>query len=155
MARKKYCDSHNSFFKCELWESFGIRKLGRVIKNDNEVVETLKELEKESFNNGAIIKFQDVDFNLLSFEEQIKIDLQTDILIGPHGAGLMHNIFMRDRATLIELSIDGSSANRHFHNLANWYGRKYFDLMPNNPVNVGELKSRVRDAISQVNIDKY
>ena len=155
MARKNYCYSPNSFFKCELWESFVIRKLGRVIKNDNEVVETLKELEKESFNNGAIIKFQDVDFNLLSFEEQIKIDLQTDILIGPHGAGLMHNIFMRDRAILIELSIDGSGANRHFHNLANWYGRKYFDLMPNNPINVGELKSRVRDAISQVNIDKY
>ena len=39
--------------------------------------------------------------------------------------------------------------------LANWYGRKYFDLMANNPVNVGELKSRVRDAISQFNIDKY
>ena len=40
---------------------------------------------------------------VLSFEEQIKIDLATDIMVGPHGAGLMHNIFMRDRAALIEV----------------------------------------------------
>ena len=152
---KRYCDSKNSFFRCELWESFGIRKLGRVIKNDNEVVQALKELESESFNNGATVKFQDVDFNLLSFEDQIKVDLQTDILIGPHGAGLMHNIFMRDRAILVELSIDGSSANRHFHNLANWYGRQYYDLIPSNPVNTMNLKAKIREAISQININHY
>ena len=40
---------------------------------------------------------------VLSFEEQIKIDLSTDIMVGPHGAGLMHNIFMRDRAALVEV----------------------------------------------------
>ena len=42
-------------------------------------------------------------FLVLSFEEQIKIDLSTDIMVGPHGAGLMHNIFMRDRAALVEV----------------------------------------------------
>lgn len=30
---------------------------------------------------------QDKDYNLLSFEEQIKVDLETDIMVGPHGAG--------------------------------------------------------------------
>ena len=152
---KRYCDSKNSFFRCELWESFGIRKLGRVIRNDNEVVSALKELENESYNNGAKVKFQDVDFNLLSFEDQIKVDLKTDIMIGPHGAGLMHNIFMRDRAILVELSIDGSSANRHFHNLANWYGRKYIDLLPSNPVNVNDLKEKLRGIINQIDINNY
>lgn len=28
---------------------------------------------------------------------QIATDLGTDLLIGPHGAGLMHSVFMRDR----------------------------------------------------------
>ena len=27
--------------------------------------------------------------------------------VGPHGAGLMHNVFMRDRAALVELFVDG------------------------------------------------
>ena len=52
-----------------------------------QVVNALKALEKEAFENGAVVKVQDMDYNLLSFEEQIKVDLQTDIMIGPHGAG--------------------------------------------------------------------
>ena len=67
---------------------------------------------------------------MLSFEEQIAVDVTTDIMIGPHGAGNMHNIFMPDRATLIELFIDGSSANRHFHNLAYWSGHNYIVRIP-------------------------
>lgn len=48
----------------------------------------MRGLEKEVFStNGARVVFQDKDYNLLSFEEQIKVDLQTDIMIGPHGAG--------------------------------------------------------------------
>jgi capsular polysaccharide biosynthesis protein len=91
-----------------------------MIKNDKEVSAALKALETTTGKGGKKVVFQDVDYNVLSFEEQIQIDLQTDIMVGPHGAGLMHNIFMRDRATLIELFVDGSSVNRHFHNLANW-----------------------------------
>ena len=85
----------------------------------------LKGLEKQQFGNGAQVKFQDVDFNLLSFKQQIEVDLDTDVMVGPHGAGLMHNIFMRDRAALVELFVDGSANNRHFHNLAHWFGRSY------------------------------
>jgi len=77
-------------------------------------------LEGRSFGNGARVSFRDVDFSTLSFKEQIAVDVTTDVMIGPHGAGLMHNVFMPDRAGLIELFVDGSSANRHFHNLATW-----------------------------------
>ena len=48
-----------------------------------------------------------VDFSTLSFEEQILVDATTDVLIGPHGAGLMHNVFLPDRGSLIELFVDG------------------------------------------------
>jgi capsular polysaccharide biosynthesis protein len=50
---------------------------------------------------------REVDFSILTFEEQIEVDATTDLLIGPHGAGLMHNIFMPDRGSLIELFVDG------------------------------------------------
>jgi capsular polysaccharide biosynthesis protein len=46
---------------------------------------------------------------VLSFAEQVAVDLATDVMVGPHGAGLMHNVFMRDRAVLVELFVDGSS----------------------------------------------
>jgi len=51
------------------------------------VVKKLKALEIREYSNGAQVVFQDKDYNLLSFEEQIKVDVQTDIMVGPHGAG--------------------------------------------------------------------
>lgn len=152
---KKYCDSENSFFRCELWENFGPRNLGRMVRNDDEVSRALKTLESESFPNGARVRIQTVDFNILTFKEQITVDLQTDIMVGPHGAGLMHNIFMRDRASLIELFVDGSSANRHFHNLAGWYGRKYDGVSISNPIPTSELLELVRRHVRDMNLQTY
>ena len=74
---------------------------------------------------------------------------------GPHGAGLMHNIFMRDRATLIELFVDGSAVNRHFHNLAFWFGRNYQGIPIENPIDISNLKNIVRNAILKIDIDAY
>ena len=64
-----------------------------------------------TFANGAKVKTRAVDFSTLDFRGQIEIDATTDVMIGPHGAGLMHNVFMPDRAALIELWIDGSSVS--------------------------------------------
>ena len=152
---KKYCDSQNSFFLCELWANFGERKLGRMIRNDPEVVAALKSLEKKTYPNVDRIIVNDVDYNVLSFEEQILTDLKTDIMIGPHGAGLMHNIFMRDRAALIELFIDGSGVNRHFHNLANWFGRTYNGVSASNPISINSLLHDVENAIQNIDTSKY
>jgi hypothetical protein len=153
---KKYCDSQNSYFHCDYWRNFGERRLGRMVHNDQEVIGALKSLEKPSpdLNNVQIV-VQAVDYNVLSFKEQIAIDLETDIMIGPHGAGLMHNIFMSDRAALIELFIDGSSANRHFHNLAFWFGRKYEGIGMTNPINTHELLDIVKRTIQDIDINSY
>jgi hypothetical protein len=152
---KKYCDDEHSFFRCQLWANFGPRSLGRMVRNDEEVISALQNLQSEKFANGAVVKITAVDFNILSFKEQIEVDLQTDIMVGPHGAGLMHNIFMRDRASLIELFIDGSSANRHFHNLAGWYGRKYEGVGMSNPVNINELTRIIRKHVESIDLNSY
>jgi len=126
-----------------------------MVENDQEIVTTLKGLETRTYKNKAHVIFQDVDYNLLSLEDQIKMDLSTDILVGPHGAGLMHNIFMRDRATLIELSVDGSGGLRHFYNLANWYGRKYVGLNVNNPIDIPSLMSTIVQTIEETDLSQY
>ena len=155
---RKYCNDQTSFFLCKLWEGFGPRRLGRMISNDAEVVRALKSLSTnpEVGNNGEFqVIVQDVDYNVLTFEEQIGIDVQTDIMVGPHGAGLMHNIFMPDRAALIELFVDGSSANRHFHNLAHWYGRIYEGQGMSNPVDIPQLLNIVKNTIHRVGVQSY
>ena len=151
---KRFCDSARSFFDCAKLGHLGIRKLGRSVRNDGEVVRALKSLEGRAFPNGARGTVRDVDYSSLSFEDQIKTNLDTDVMVGPHGAGLMHNIFMPDRAALVELFIDGSSANRHFHNLANWQGRQYHSASLANPVPTGQLLSLVAAAISALDLSK-
>jgi hypothetical protein len=152
---KKFCSDASSFFLCRLWKDFGIRSLGRMVRNDAEVVAALKALETKLFANGAVVEVQDVDYNLLSLKDQIREDLKTDIMVGPHGAGLMHNIFMRDRASLIELFVDGSGVNRHFHNLASWYGRTYRGVDITNPIDVQQLIEIVTQEITHIDLNQY
>lgn len=157
---RKYCDDEKSFFVCKLWDKFGQRALGRMIRNDDEFVENLKLLETngvtdEKTGRHIKVKFNNVDYNVLSFEEQIRTDLKTDIMIGPHGAGLMHNIFMRDRGVLLELFVDGSSVNRHFHNLAFWSGHRYNGLNTGNPVNIQQLVRHIEATVKSIDLEKY
>jgi hypothetical protein len=67
----------------------------------------------------------------------------------------MHNIFMRDRAVLMEIQVDGSGGNRHFHNLAHWFGRIYYDVPAMNPVDVNDIVRRVREAIRNIDLNSY
>jgi hypothetical protein len=67
----------------------------------------------------------------------------------------MHNIFMRDRAVLIELSVDGSSVNRHFHNLAFWAGHKYIGVSCSNPVDINSIIGTISNAAKGINLNNY
>lgn len=46
-----------------------------------QVIRSLRSLEREAFPNGAVVEIRDVDYNLLSFEEQILNDLETDVMV--------------------------------------------------------------------------
>lgn len=65
----------------------------------------------------------------------------------------MHSLFMRDRAALIELFVDGSSANRHFHNMALWYGRTYAEV--GGSTSPEQVLPQVRRIIAEMNLDSY
>lgn len=67
----------------------------------------------------------------------------------------MHNIFMPDRATLVELHIDGSGANQHFHNLAHWQGRQYVAKTSRNPIDVGDLYRTIEGLVKGMDLRKY
>lgn len=152
---RKFCNDTSSFFKCKLWENFGERRLGRMVQNEAALIVALKALETEKRGDDKVVLLRVVDFNLLSFAQQVEEDLRIDVMVGPHGAGLTHSAFMRDRARLVELFVDRSQANRHFHNFAAWYGRGYHQVNTPNPVNIEAVIGAVRDAIAAVNINEY
>lgn len=111
------------------WSSRGVHYRGstrympsRSIVDERELV---CELEKRV---GAPIDV--VDFGQLSAAESVAVMLDTDVLIGVHGAGLMWGAFMKPTtSSIIEIfGGDRGSNNRHYHNLASLAGLGYADI---------------------------
>ncbi|CAM9624496.1 unnamed protein product, partial [Discosporangium mesarthrocarpum] len=161
---KRYCsrdsEADRTFFTCNYFKHLGIRNLQRTVQNERAVVQGLKQIEMVEFPNGARVEVRDMDYNLLSFEEQIKNDLETDIMasfshVGPHGAGLFHIIFTPDRAVLIELQISGSEGRKHFNNLARWSGHRYIGGNQPPKVPVEKVVHLVKDAIHGMDLSRH
>lgn len=79
---------------------------------------------RSRFSHVADIRL--VDFEGKPFQEQIKIARDTDVLVGMHGAGFTHVMFMEEgRGALVEIQPD-RLCHRGFRNLAKLTGQLYF-----------------------------
>jgi protein O-GlcNAc transferase len=73
------------------------------------------------------VRIQAVDFEPLTFPEQLRLVRATDILVGVHGAGLTHTMFMRDGPASAVVEIRPRECDyRGFRNLAFMKGVGYF-----------------------------
>lgn len=88
------------------------------------------------------------------FSSSVHVKLFTT-QVGPHGAGLFHIIFTPDRAHLIELQIDQTTARKHFNNLAKWSGHGYTSRGGPNPVSVEGTQAMVRQAINEMDLTRH
>ena len=58
-------------------------------------------------------------------EKQLEIIVETDILIGMHGAGLTHMLFLPPHTPLVELFPASGSRPVYFESMARWHGLKF------------------------------
>ncbi|OIW33035.1 hypothetical protein CONLIGDRAFT_570238 [Coniochaeta ligniaria NRRL 30616] len=79
------------------------------------------------------IKLSVVDFAAITFAEQLRVIRDTDVLVGVHGAGLTHTMFMREKmGVVVELQPESlrkpqtGSPHNGFRNLANMLRLDYF-----------------------------
>ena len=68
-----------------------------------------------------------VDMNTLMFYDQLKIVRNTNILVGVHGAGLMHIIFAAEEAILVEIH-PSYRQDRHFRHASRMTGKIYMPV---------------------------
>ncbi|KAH3892286.1 hypothetical protein DPMN_016401 [Dreissena polymorpha] len=93
--------------------------VSRKIKNEEELVTAAK----RNFSQHLIL---DVQIDLFDMRDQLKMVSQSDILIGMHGAGLTHTLFLPQHAGLIELyPTYWSQSNVHFKSMAIWRSLHY------------------------------
>ena len=79
------------------------------------VVQNLSSLEQSLKSAGGDVKI--LDFAQLRFKEQLKEVREADVLVGIHGAGLSHVMFMDEGSTLVELATNNLGM---FSGFANW-----------------------------------
>ncbi|KAI4143730.1 MAG: hypothetical protein LQ340_006894 [Diploschistes diacapsis] len=71
------------------------------------------------------IKIQMVNFAAIPFTEQLRIIRDTDVLVGAHGAGLTHALFLRPGSAMVEI-LPADFNHKGFRNLARLMGHRYF-----------------------------
>ncbi|ESN91341.1 hypothetical protein HELRODRAFT_150984, partial [Helobdella robusta] len=71
-----------------------------------------------------IFAIKDSQIDAFEMRDQLKYVLWSDILVGMHGAGLTHSMFLRKNAALIELSPNYYSGD-HFKAISKWRNLVY------------------------------
>jgi glycoprotein 2-beta-D-xylosyltransferase len=93
-------------------------RVQRKLANEPVLLQVLRTL--------ADVEVRAVALERLPFGEQLALVAATDVLVGMHGAGLTHALFLPPWAGLVELFPDYfSPRSRHFRRIAEWRGLFY------------------------------
>lgn len=71
------------------------------------------------------IHFREVAMEELDFPAQLELAKRTDVLIGVHGNGLTHAMFMRPKKFVCELFVPGSAYQWHYYAMSRVMGHTY------------------------------
>ena len=109
-------------------------KVRRHIINEEDVLQTFL-----SFG------FEIVDFEQLSFEEQILLAGKASVLAGVHGAGLANMIFMPTHSVVFELTTRINGEHYYYYSLSNALTHRYYYQVcdPDHEVEVQEANLMV------------
>ncbi|MEJ7645119.1 MAG: glycosyltransferase family 61 protein [Chryseolinea sp.] len=113
--------------------------IGRKIINEHEVSNLF-------LSRG----FRIVDFESLSFEEQISEAMNCSVLAGVHGAGLTNMLFMKRGSKVLELTSMLQGEQYYYYTLSNALGHEYYYQLCS-PQNHGQS---IQDANIHVNISE-
>ena len=90
-----------------------------------------------------------VNLERLSFKEQLRVIRSTNILIGMHGAGLSHAVFLPEEAVVVELFPEHVKKKKHFRNLARLRGHTYL------PWQNQDRRNEIDDYTTKVDIESF
>ena len=102
----------------ERWVKDDPKKFQRVLQNEGEMVRKIQ-------NTFPSVTVDLVHMEHLPICEQVKYAVKADIMLGVHGAGLVHFWWLRDKAHALELEPSSQVGNPSFRMLTTLAGRSY------------------------------
>lgn len=125
----------------ERWKTDNPKKFQRVLQNEDEMVATIR----ETFPHVVV---RVLHMEHLDVCEQIRSAVEADVMLGVHGAGLVHFWWLREEATGFELEPTFQVGNPSFRMLTTIAGRKYVSLRIRGSST--SVVANVRDVINQL-----
>jgi EGF domain-specific O-GlcNAc transferase len=105
-------------WKLPLTITFIDRKQQRSLLNQTEHLSALQAAHPNT-------KIQTIDFAAMPLADQIRAVPSSDILVGVHGAGLTHGMFLQPHSTLVEI-LTLELEHRGFSNMEKFLGHQYY-----------------------------
>jgi hypothetical protein len=101
----------------------------RHIGNQLELTKAIKQRIESTYSKYGEVKFTEIDLAELKFREQLQLVYsRTNILIGVHGAGLSHLIFLPPEAVVVELVPETHKQMIFFRNMAKQTNKVYLTV---------------------------
>ncbi|KAI0097830.1 hypothetical protein GGR51DRAFT_577751 [Nemania sp. FL0031] len=116
--------------------TFVWRREHRRLQNENTLFAELS-------RRNPHISVRMVDFAALPFGDQVRVAQESDILVGVHGAGLTHSMFLRQGTGAVVEILPSGFEHRGFRNIAGMrnlgYFRTHAKIIPQEKWNAGEV----------------
>eukprot|EP00615_Pteridomonas_danica_P000535 CAMPEP_0114336026 /NCGR_PEP_ID=MMETSP0101-20121206/5439_1 /TAXON_ID=38822 ORGANISM="Pteridomonas danica, Strain PT" /NCGR_SAMPLE_ID=MMETSP0101 /ASSEMBLY_ACC=CAM_ASM_000211 /LENGTH=554 /DNA_ID=CAMNT_0001467825 /DNA_START=184 /DNA_END=1848 /DNA_ORIENTATION=- len=103
----------------------GQKNVGRVFQDEKVLTDVLKE--------GNMMSVTSIDLGTLPFRKQLELVRSCNIMVGAHGAGLMHVLFMAEESVLVEIH-PSYRLDRHFRLASRMTGKVYLPMRSTEPV---------------------
>jgi hypothetical protein len=84
----------------------------------DNVAEALTSVQRLLANRAPMVEFGIFDFGGLTFVQQVARAMRTDVLIGPHGAGLTHMLWLQEHSLVIEIQKEGQRRGDYYFHMA-------------------------------------
>ena len=128
------------------WPTDDQKKFQRVLRNEDDMIAQIR----QAFPNATVRVVHLEDLNMC---EQVRSAVEADVMMGVHGAGLVHFWWLREDATGLELEPSFESGNPSFRMLTTLAGRNYVSEMVGGisssvSVNIRQLIEKLRQIIS-------
>ncbi|RLN37529.1 hypothetical protein BBJ28_00013277 [Nothophytophthora sp. Chile5] len=113
---------------------YGGRRVQRVWQNEAEVLRLMREEYKDAYRFGEC-EFQALEFVDMSIRDQMRVMLDSDVVIGMHGAGMVNVMWTRPGTLVVEI-FPRRRWRWGYRNLCQYLGCKWFDFRKGRDVRV-------------------